>query len=130
MLEKTYLKAFAYFWPMTLSLAALIFGVAWLMAWSEPLNLSISFVLGATVSILLMSHNRKSLSRVSAEEPQRLARKSLQNYIFRYAFYLLILWLAFVQETLNVWLVFIGLFMFKLVLLTTFALAARRKDFE
>jgi hypothetical protein len=130
MLEKTYLKAFAYFWPMTLSLAALIFAVAWLMNWSEPLNLSISFVLGATVSILLMSHNRKSLSRVSAEEPQRLARKSLQNYIFRYAFYLLILWLAFVQETLNVWLVFIGLFMFKLVLLTTFALAARRKDFE
>lgn len=130
MLEKTYLKAFAYFWPITLILAALIFLGAWVLALDEPLNLTISFVLGATVSILLMSHNRKTLSKVSTQEPQRLARKSVQNYVFRYAFYLLILWLAFVQDTLNVWLVFAGFFMFKLVLLITFALAARRNDFE
>lgn len=130
MLEKTYLKAFAYFWPITLGVAALIFSVAWVLSWQEPFTLTLSYLLGATVSILLMSHNRKSLSRVSTDEPNRLARKSVQNYIFRYAFYLLILWLAFVQESLNVWLVFGGFFMFKLVLITTFALAARRNDFE
>lgn len=128
MIEKTYLKTFAYFWPVAFVIGAILYGLGtWVLA-QEPLSLALSYLLGATVSMMLMSHNYKSLIKVSHDDPTRLARTTMRNYVFRYLFYGVILALAFLQEFLIVWPVFLGFITFKFVMVVTFASASRRDD--
>lgn len=128
MIEKTYLKTFAYFWPVALVIGAILYGLGMWVLDQDPLALALSYLLGATVSMMLMSHNYKSLFKVSNDDPKRLARASMRNYVFRYLFYGFILALAFLQEFLMVWPVFLGFITFKFVMVVTFASASRRDD--
>lgn len=128
MIEKTYLKTFAYFWPVAIGIGAILYALGLWVLTPEPLALALSYLLGATVSMMLMSHNYKSLLKVSHDDPKRLARVTMRNYVFRYLFYGFILTLAFLQDFLIVWPVFLGFITFKFVMVATFTVASRRDD--
>ena len=128
MIETTYLKVFAYVWPVVFVLALVHYALGLWVLDTDPMFLALSYVLGATVSVMLMSHNRKSLLKISQDDPKRLAKTTTLNYLLRYLVYGVVLGFAFVNPNLTVWSVFIGLVTFKFVMVITFMVAARRDD--
>lgn len=129
MIEKTYLSVFAYFWPVAILIGAVHYALGLWVLEADPLALALSYLLGATVSMMLMSHNYKSLLKTTEQTPQKLSKVTTRNYLFRYLFYAFIITLAFLHPFLIVWPVFLGLLTFKFVMMVTFIVASRRDDY-
>ncbi len=123
MTEKIYVQTFLYVWLFILVVSPLIW-------WVSTFDYMISFVLGAVSSVLLMSHNYKTTMKTAYKDPERLKVRTLQNYVFRFAFYILILlivWFRY-QTVGHLLLTFVGLVSFKFVMLFNFFISGLRHD--
>jgi len=116
--ETIYLKTFAYVWVYIIIMSALAYFV---FNW----DIMVSFFLGAVVSVFLMSHNYKSTMKTAANNPEGLKATAMRNYFFRYAFYIIILTVAYFSEGLEIIPVFVGFLSFKVVMLINFALSRK-----
>jgi len=116
--ETIYLKTFAYVWIYILIMSGLAF-------WIFDRDTMVSFFLGSVVSVFLMSHNYKSTVKKAAVDPQGLKTTAMRNYFFRYAFYIIILTVAYFSEGLEIIPVFVGFLSFKIVMVLNFALSRK-----
>ncbi|MFW6298299.1 MAG: ATP synthase subunit I [Bacillota bacterium] len=115
------MKTFLYVWIYVLLLAAVFYFVF-------DYTSALSFFLGSTVSVMLMSHNYKRTMRAAEKDPQSLKRVAMVNYAFRYAFYILILTLAHLSDGLDIIFTFIGFLSFKITMLISMAIGRIYKE--
>jgi len=120
MTEKTFVKSFLYVWPYVLVVAALIYLVGFLLDNEDAWTWTLSFFLGSAVSVMLMSHHYRTSMKTAETSPEDLKKVSIRNYIFRYAFYALILFIAYLSDGLNLIFTFVGFTSFKAALFLTF----------
>ncbi len=121
-----YIKTFAVVWPYIIITSLLAFIVFQFTPY-EATNVVVSYFLGSTVSVMLMSQNYKSLMKQAATDYAKLQSKTMKNYVFRFLFYGLILTIAHFNETLMLMPVFVGFTSFKVALMLT-ALIFRKDD--
>lgn len=121
MTEKAFIKTFLYVWIYVAVLA-----VAFYFVFSY--EHAISFFLGSAVSVMLMSHNYKRTMKAAQREPESLQRVAMVNYAFRYAFYILILAIAYFSDGLDLIFTFIGFLSFKVTMLISMAIGRIHKE--
>ena len=127
MIEKTYLKTFITVWVYVIVMSFIAYVVFLQTQWNA-LSIVLSFFLGSTVSVMLMSHHYKSVMKTVEKDPNHLQKVSVRNYIFRYLFYILILTIAGLHPNLMLIPVFVGLTSFKVALMITVLLGKKRGE--
>ncbi len=115
MTEKIFVKTFAYVWVYVLVLSVVFFLVF-------DGDRTLSFFLGSMVTVMLMSQNYRSSMRTAEKDPEKLKRVSLRNVVFRFVFYALILFIAYLSDGLDIIFTFIGFLSFKVTMLLAFLL--------
>ncbi len=121
-----YVKTFAVVWPYIIITSLLAFIVFHFTTFNAT-TIVVSYFLGSTVSVMLMSQNYKSLMKQATLDHAKLQSKTMKNYVFRFLFYGLILTIAHFNESLMMIPVFVGFTSFKLALMLT-ALIFRKDD--
>ncbi len=124
MIEKTYLKTFITVWVYVF----IVSGLAYAVFYNTELNalsIVLSFFLGSTVSVMLMSHHYKTVMKTVEKEPKDLQKVTVRNYVFRYVFYILILTISGFHPNLMLIPVFVGLTSFKIALMITIFIARK-----
>ena len=107
-------NAFLVTFPVTLLVT---FVTATILVFALGLSEALSFALGSITTLMMMSMLHKSTNSVLEETDKvRAQRRMARNYAFRYFFYAVILVISAIHPALNVLLVAIGLFVFKICL--------------
>jgi hypothetical protein len=107
--NSAFIKAF----PITWVLTAVVTIPLWMFAgqaWGA------SFLLGSVTSLMMMSVLYKSSMKVLREGETKPQKKIISNYMFRYAFYAIILVASALLDGLEVVGTVIGLFTFRIAL--------------
>ncbi len=117
-----FVRTFAVAWPYVIIMSLL----AWLV-FNQVI--AVSFFLGAITSIMLMSHNYKTTFNQLNKDPALLKRRAIQNYVFRFVLYGVILVVAHYSQGLEMIPTFVGFTSFKVALLLT-ALIYRGSDYN
>ncbi len=125
--DNLYVKTFAVVWPYIIITALIAFLVFFFTAYDQT-AITISYFLGSTVSVMLMSHNYKSLMKQSQTDYTKLRKKTMINYLFRFLFYGLILVIAHFNASLLIIPVFVGFTSFKVALMLTALLFGKEHD--
>lgn len=123
MTEETLIKTFLYVWPYVIVVAGLIYLVGHFVRTEEAWTWTLSFFLGSAVSVMLMSHHYRTSMKTAATSPEDLKKVSIRNYIFRYAFYALILLVAHLSDGLDLIFTFVGFLSFKVAMFLTFLMS-------
>ncbi len=105
-------RTFAVVWPYVIIVSFL----AWLIFDQVT---AVSFFLGSITSVMLMSHNYKTTFNTLNKDPALLKRRAIQNYIFRFILYAIILVIAYYGEGLSMIPTFVGFTSFKVALMIT-----------
>lgn len=121
MTERAFIKTFLYVW-IYIAVVTLAFYLIF------DYESAISFFLGSAVSVMLMSHNYKRTTKAAHKDPESLKRVTMTNYAFRYAFYILILTIAYFSDGLDIIFTFIGFTSFKVAMLITMWLSKIHKE--
>ncbi len=116
--EKIFLSTFITVWPLVLTGVLVTFLV------TRDRDMAINFFLGGVTSIMLMSHNYKTTMKTANTDATLLQKRAVMNYIFRYAFYILILTITFFRFDSPSYLipVFLGFTSFKVAMVLTFTI--------
>ncbi|GEM_PF-655684 len=125
MTEKTLIKTFLYVWPYVIVVAGLVYLIGHLVGTEEAWIWTLSFFLGSAVSVMLMSHHYRTSMKTAATSPEDLKKVAIRNYIFRFAFYALILFVAHLSDGLDLIFTFVGFMSFKVAMFLTFLLSKR-----
>ena len=106
--------AFLLAFPVTLLVT---FAIALILVFTLELSDALSFTLGSITTLMMMSMLHKSTNKVLEETDKIKAQRQMtKSYAFRYFFYAFILVISALHPALNVLLVGLGLFVFKICL--------------
>jgi F0F1-type ATP synthase assembly protein I len=107
--RNAFVKTFPLVWIFTVIVA----GILWAVLTKEW---ALSFVLGSVTSLMMMSMLFKSTKKVLDSKSEDARKIVTRSYIFRYAFYAIILVTAALLERFEIIGVIAGLFSFKICL--------------
>ena len=107
--NSAFIKAFPITWLLT-AVVTVLFWVLIDKTWG------VGFLLGSVTTLMMMSVLYKSTMKVLQENEDKPQRKIIMNYVFRYAFYAVILVAAALLDGFEVIATAIGLFTFKIAL--------------
>ena len=121
--ERIYTRTFLLMWPFIIAIALILYFVS-------DIDIAYSFVLGGVSSLLAMSYHYRGITRTMKNNPERIKFVTITNYLTRYLFYTLILFIAYLKEDFSLTFVFIGLISFKFVMMANILLSRKVGDLE
>jgi len=121
--EKIYTRTFLLMWPFIITIALILY-------FASNIDIAYSFVLGGVSSLLAMSYHFRGISRAMKNNPEKIKFVTITNYLTRYLFYTLILFIAYLKEDFNLTFVFLGLISFKFVMVANILLSRKVGDLE